>query len=59
MAASGCTSAEGASAENAAPSRFLPGAATSAALSTSVFHAPHPGHLPSQRGLVAPQSLQV
>jgi hypothetical protein len=36
----------------------LPGSA-SATVSTSVFQAPQDGHLPSQRGLVPPQALQV
>lgn len=39
--------------------RFLPAPALSATDSTSVFQAPQPGHLPSQRGLVPPHSLQV
>ena len=38
--------------------RFLPGAA-SGTVSISVFQAPQPGHLPSQRGLVLAHSLQV
>ena len=59
MAASGCTGLAGASAAYALLSRFLPAVGASAALSTSVFHAPQPGHLPSQRGLLAPHSLQV
>jgi hypothetical protein len=37
----------------------LPPEAESATVSTSVFQAPQPGHLPSQRGLVPPQALQV
>jgi hypothetical protein len=31
----------------------------STVLSMSVFQAPQAGHLPSQRGVVPPQSLQV
>jgi len=38
--------------------RFLPPPA-SATDSTSVFHAPQPGHLPSHLGLLAPHSLQT
>jgi len=34
-------------------------AGASATLSTSAFQAPQLGHLPSQRGLLAPQVLQV
>ena len=61
ISASGRTPAEGASAAKAPPSRFLPPAAAvgSATVSSSEFQAPQPGHLPSQRGLVAPQALQV
>jgi hypothetical protein len=31
----------------------------STVLSMSVFQAPHAGHLPNQRGVVPPQSVQV
>ena len=43
----------------AALMRFLPPPLDSATVSSSVFQAPQPGHLPSQRGLVAPHSVQV
>ena len=50
----------GASATKAAPSRFLPPpAGACATVSTRLFHAPHEGHLPSQRALAAPHSLQA
>jgi len=39
--------------------RFFTGPVGSATDSTSVFQASQCGHLPSQRGLVPPHSLQV
>ncbi len=59
MAASGCTAVDGANAANAPPRRFLPPVAASATASTRLFQAPQPGHLPSQRGLLAPHAWQV
>ena len=40
--------------------RFLPAAAAvGEAVSSRLFHAPQAGHLPNQRGVFAPQALQV
>ncbi len=37
----------------------VPGGATASVSSVSVFHSPHEGHLPAQRGDTAPQFWQT
>ena len=61
MSARVATSAAPAKAWGTLLRRFLPAApaAACAAVSSRLFQAPHAGHLPSQRGVAAPQALQM